>query len=119
MTFSEAKLKHQSTGSGTELEWIRVQIPGDGHLNAMSQFFTLLADPTRLKIVIALRASELCVQEIAATINLSVSAVSHQLRLLKTAKIVKYRREGKMIQYALDDDHVEQLLRVADLHVSE
>ena len=110
----------RNPGSGlTDQERIRAQIPDQDHLNAIAQFFSLLADPTRLQIVSALRVSELCVQEIAGTIALSVSAVSHQLRLLKTAKIVKSRRQGKMVYYTLDDDHVGQLIHVADLHVSE
>ena len=119
MNGARTALKKKSEKDTTGRDWIRAQIPEADLLNAMSQFFGLLADPTRLQIVIALRTSELCVQDIAATINLSVSAVSHQLRLLKTAKIVKYRREGKMMYYSLDDTHVEQLLAVADLHVRE
>ena len=109
------KIRTETAGE----DWIRAQIPEMHLLIAMSEFFGLLADPTRLKIVIALRTSELCVHDIAMTIGLSVSAVSHQLRLLKTAKIVKYRREGKMMYYSLDDAHVEQLLGVASLHVRE
>jgi len=119
MSAGHDKLKEKIRTDAAGKDWIRAQIPEMHLLNAMSQFFGLLADPTRLQIVIALRTSELCVQDIAVTIGLSVSAVSHQLRLLKTAKIVKYRREGKMIYYSLDDAHVEQLLGVASLHVRE
>jgi DNA-binding transcriptional ArsR family regulator len=119
MTVSGTEIKSGLKVNRSDKNWIRTKLPGYYQLNAMSQFFGLLADPTRLQIVIALRVSELCVHDIAATIGLSVSAVSHQLRLLKTAKIVKYRREGKMIHYTLDDEHVEQLLHVAELHVAE
>lgn len=119
MSDAHSKVRKKIRTETAGKDWIRAQIPEMHLLIAMSEFFSLLADPTRLKIVIALRTSELCVQDIAMTIGLSVSAVSHQLRLLKAAKIVKYRREGKMMYYSLDDAHVEQLLGVASLHVRE
>jgi DNA-binding transcriptional ArsR family regulator len=97
----------------------RKGIPGSDIINSMSQFFGLLSDPTRLKIVIVLKEKELCVHEIAQAVSISISAVSHQLRLLKTAKMVKNRRDGKMIYYSLDDEHIEQLLSVATEHVNE
>jgi ArsR family transcriptional regulator len=106
------------TDSG-KINKVRENLPGRDILDSMSQIFSLLADPTRLKIVIALKTSELCVHEIAETIGLSISAVSHQLRLLKTAKVVRNRRDGKMVYYALDDEHVEQLLSVVDHHIRE
>jgi len=95
------------------------EIPDTDIISSMAQFFGLLSDPTRLKIVIVLKKQELCVHEIAGAIGLSISAVSHQLRLLKTAKMVKNRRNGKMVYYSLDDEHIEQLLSVADEHVKE
>ena len=113
MSDAHSKVRKKNRTETAGEDWIRAQIPEMHLLIAMSEFFSLLADPTRLKIVIALRTSELCVHDIAMTIGLSVSAVSHQLRLLKTAKIVK------MMYYSLDDAHVEQLLGVASLHVRE
>lgn len=101
------------------IERARNTLPGYDVISAMAQFFGLLGDPTRLKIVIVLKKQELCVHEISKAIGLSISAVSHQLRLLKTAKMVKNRRQGKMIYYSLDDEHIEQLLSVADEHVKE
>ena len=98
------------TTNAAQIQNVREQLPDKNHLDDMAQLFSMLADPTRLKIVIALKTAELCVHEISETINLSVSAVSHQLRLLKTAKLVRNRRDGKMIYYALDDDHISQLL---------
>ena len=97
----------------------RNQIPGPNTLNYIAQFFGLLSDPTRLKIVISLKITELCVHEISETIGVSISAASHQLRLLKTAKMVKSRREGKMVYYSLDDEHIEQLISVVENHVRE
>ena len=103
----------------SKIKKVKEKLPERGMLDSMSQVFGILSDPTRLKIVFALTSEELCVHEIANTIELSISAVSHQLRLLKTAKMVKSRREGKMVFYTLDDEHVEQLLSIADFHVRE
>jgi len=98
---------------------LKRSMPSNDDLNDMSQFFGFLADPTRLKIVINLKKSVLCVHEIAEVVGMSLSAVSHQLRLLKTAKMVKSRRDGKMVIYSLDDEHIGQLLSVADEHIKE
>lgn len=88
-------------------------------VHRLAESFQMLADPTRLKIVLALSSQELCVCDLAALIGLSESAVSHQLRLLRGLRVVKYRREGKMAYYALDDDHVFNLLREGLRHVEE
>lgn len=85
-------------------------------LMGMSEIFKLLGDPSRLRIVSALRIKELCVGDLAAVVAISQSGVSHQLRLLKKNRIVKTRREGKMIYYSLDDDHIGQLMDVAFNH---
>ncbi len=85
----------------------------------LSEFFKVLSDATRLRIVMALSIEELCVCELAALVGVSVSAISHQLRLLRGMKMVRYRKEGKMVYYTLDDRHVENLIREAKDHVSE
>jgi DNA-binding transcriptional ArsR family regulator len=72
-----------------------------------------MADPTRIKIVDALRLGELCVCDLAAVLGMTVSAVSHQLRLLRTARLVRARKDGKVVFYTLDDEHVERILDVA------
>jgi ArsR family transcriptional regulator len=115
----DSHIKDKHVPDSQKIESARKEIPGSDIISSMAQFFGLLSDPTRLKIVIVLKKEELCVHEIADTIGLSISAVSHQLRLLKTAKMVKNRRNGKMIHYSLDDEHIEQLLSVADEHVKE
>lgn len=84
-----------------------------------SEIFKILSDPTRLKIVMALTKEELCVRDIAALLNLTESAISHQLRLLKNSRIVKHRRDGKMAYYTLDDEHVENLIKSALQHTTE
>ncbi len=119
MTTLDIHARDNHIPDSNTVDTARKELPGYDIINSMAQFFGMLSDPTRLKIVIVLKKEELCVHEIADTIDLSISAVSHQLRLLKTAKMVKYRRNGKMVYYSLDDEHIEQLLSVADQHVNE
>jgi len=97
----------------------RKSIPGDKTLNGLSETFKVLGDVTRLKICLALSRQELCVSDIANLIGLTESAVSHQLRLMKTMRLVKHRKEGKMTYYMLDDEHIEDLIRVGVRHTSE
>lgn len=83
----------------------------------ISEIFKLLGDPSRMRIVAALRIKELCVGDLSALMEISMSGVSHQLRLLKNSRIVKTRREGKMVYYSLDDSHIEELIDVALRHI--
>lgn len=85
----------------------------------IAEIFKLLGEPTRLKIVLALIENELCVCDLSAVINTSVSAVSHQLRLLKSARLIKFRKEGKMVYYSIDDDHIKNLVEQLKEHISE
>ena len=78
-----------------------------------------LADSTRIKILYALFESDLCVGDLAQLVGISQSAVSHQLKILKDAKLVKFKREGKIIFYMLDDDHVRTMLSMGMEHVEE
>jgi len=94
-------------------------IPDSATLESLTDIFKALGDPNRLKIVIALTACELCVCDLAAVTGSSDSAVSHQLRILRNLKIVRYRREGKIVFYRLDDDHVTSLIRQSLEHVTE
>jgi len=119
MSLQDSHVDNIHKTNTAHIQNVRAQLPDNNRLDDMAQFFSMLADPTRLKIVIALKTAELCVHEISETIDLSVSAVSHQLRLLKTAKLVRNRRDGKMIYYALDDDHISQLLLLVHTHVTE
>jgi ArsR family transcriptional regulator, lead/cadmium/zinc/bismuth-responsive transcriptional repressor len=88
-------------------------------LEGLAETFKVLADPTRLRIALTLLHREMCVHDIAASVSISESAASHQLRLLRSLRLVKHRREGKQIFYSLDDHHIEQLIRVATEHVTE
>ncbi len=88
-------------------------------LERLALTYQVLGDPTRLKIVMALRDVEMCVCDLAAFIGLSESAVSHQMRRLKDLALVKKRREGQVIYYSLNDQHVSQLLNIGLEHIRE
>ncbi len=85
----------------------------------LAETFGVLGDPTRVKMICALRVTELCVCDLATLLNLSQSAVSHQLRLLRTMRLVKYRREGRVVYYSLDDEHIGNLFQQGLQHVAE
>jgi ArsR family transcriptional regulator len=85
----------------------------------LSEIFKVLGDETRTKILYLLAQKELCVCDIAAVLEMSMPAISHHLRLLKTLRLVKYRREGKMVYYSLDDNHILNLIREAQEHFAE
>ena len=84
----------------------------------LAELFKILGDPTRLKIVELLLENEMCVNHIAETMGMGQSAISHQLRVLRQARLVTYRKEGKTAYYSLNDDHVEGLVRMGMEHVS-
>lgn len=93
--------------------------PADEYLYDLAELFKVFGDSTRIKILYALFESELCVGDMAQLLRLSQSAVSHQLKILKDAKLVRFRREGKNIFYMLDDDHVRNILSLGMEHVEE
>lgn len=93
--------------------------PAEEHLYDLAELFKMFGDSTRIRILYALFESELCVGDIAQILNLSQSSVSHQLRILKDSKLVKFRREGKVIFYALSDEHVKTILSMGMEHVEE
>jgi len=85
------------------------QMIEEDKVNKLALLFRALGDPTRVKIIYALSLRELCVCDLKAVLNLSQSAVSHQLRYLKNLHLVKYRRQGRMVYYSLDDRHIRTL----------
>jgi len=93
--------------------------PDDEYLYDLSELFKIFGDSTRIKILYSMFDAELNVGEMSKILNLSQSSVSHQLRILKDAKLVKFRREGKSIYYSLDDDHVRMILSLGMEHVEE
>lgn len=85
----------------------------------MAEFFSVLADPNRLRLLSALANQELCVCDLAAGLKMGESAVSHQLRVLRSQRLVKYRKEGRNVYYSLADSHVINLYREVAEHLSE
>jgi len=98
---------------------VRAEMITEDTSRALAEVFRTLADPTRVKLLYALSKKELCVCDLAAVIGASESAVSHQLRLLRTQKLVRFRREGKIVYYSLADKHVEKLFQQGLEHVTE
>lgn len=98
---------------------VKTQMPDDNELCDLSDFFKILGDSTRAKIVCALDASEMCVCDLAALLNMTKSAISHQLRSLRDANLVKNRREGKVVFYSLVDDHVKEIFEKGLDHIRE
>lgn len=94
-------------------------MPDDEMLYDLAEFFKVFADSTRIKIIYALSKSEMCVCDISEILNVSQSAVSHQLRMLKQMKLVKYRREGKSIFYSLSDAHIKDIFNKGMEHICE
>ncbi len=91
----------------------------DEVLYDLAELFKVFGDSTRIRILYAMFDSELCVSDLADRLQLSQSSVSHQLRILKSSKLVKCRREGKSIFYSLDDDHVRKIISMGLEHVEE
>lgn len=101
------------------VEQARREVITDHELDRLSLTYKVLGDPSRLKIVMALKNVEMCVCDLAAFTGLTDSAVSHQLRRLKDLALVKSRRDGRIIYYSLDDEHVKRLLTIGLEHVRE
>ena len=101
------------------VEQARKEAISDQELDRLSLTYKVLGDPNRLKIVMALRNVEMCVCDLAAFTGLTDSAVSHQLRRLKDLALVKSRRDGQIIYYSLDDEHVSEILKVGLGHIRE
>ncbi len=99
---------------------VRMAIPGEDHqFKDLARFFKSFGDCTRLRILAALSESEMCVCDIAAVLGMQHSAISHQLSLLNRERLVKHRREGKVIYYSLNDSHVKILLQQGFEHMNE
>ena len=98
---------------------VRKNMLDEDHLFSLAELFKVFGDSTRINILNALNISEMCVCDIAAALNMGRSAISHQLRVLKQSKLVKYRKDGKVVYYSLDDQHVNQILNQGLIHLDE
>ena len=101
------------------VEEIKKAMPNEDSLYDLAEFFKVFGDSTRIRILSALKVSELCVNDIAEALNMTLSAISHQLRILKNAKLIKARKQGKEVYYSLDDEHVNCIIDCGLDHVNE
>lgn len=101
------------------IERVNENMPDEEILYEIAELYKIFGDSTRIKILYVLFEAEMCVNDIAQLLNISTSAISHQLRILKQAQLVKFRREGKTIFYSLSDDHVRTILNQGMEHICE
>lgn len=102
-----------------KIEKIKKEMIDEDVIFDMAELFKVFGDSTRMKIISALLQDELCVGEIAEITNSTQSAISHQLRVLKQAKLVKFKKIGKTVYYSLDDDHIYQIYKLVKEHIEE
>ena len=98
---------------------VEKRMPGDDKVLELAEFFKVVGDSTRIRVLWALDHAELCVCDIAVLLNMTKSAISHQLRVLRESKLVKTRREGKVVYYSLADHHVKEIFERAGEHLDE
>lgn len=101
------------------VEKVQTAIPEEESLYELADFFKMFGDTSRIKILQALSISEMCVCDLSELLSISQSAMSHQLRTLRQASLVKYRKEGKIVFYSLKDDHVKQIIDIGIQHIGE
>ena len=102
-----------------KIDKVKKELPSSEEIIEVADTYKVLSDPTRLKIVLALACSELCVCDLSVLVGISISGISHQLRLLRNNRIVKYRRDGKMAYYSLDDKHISNIIEEVQNHINE
>lgn len=98
---------------------VKEKLPQDETLYDLAELFKVFGDSTRIKILCSLFESEMCVCDLSALLSISQSAISHQLRVLKSARLVKFRRDGKVIYYSLDDEHIKHIFDEGLKHITE
>jgi ArsR family transcriptional regulator, lead/cadmium/zinc/bismuth-responsive transcriptional repressor len=98
---------------------VKARMPAEENLYDLAELFKVFGDTTRVKILWALYESEMCVCDIAVLLNMTQSAISHQLRVLKQARLVKYKKDGKIVYYSLDDEHIKQIFDQGLIHINE
>lgn len=101
------------------IEMVKETLPKEETLYDLAELFKVFGDSTRIKIICALFESEMCVCDLSNLLNMSQSAISHQLRVLKAARLVKFKRDGKVVYYSLDDDHIKQIYDAGLSHILE
>ena len=98
---------------------VRARLPEENSMQDLAELFKVFGDSTRIRILFVLFEAEVCVCDLAAALNMTVSAVSHQLKILKQAKLIKSRRDGRSVFYSLADDHVRTIVSQGMDHITE
>ncbi len=101
------------------LKTIEAQMPEEDELADLAELFKVFGDTSRIRILFVLHSAEVCVCDIAEELQMTQSAVSHQLKILKQAKLIKSRREGKQVFYSLADEHVHSIIAIGREHIEE
>ena len=98
---------------------VKEKMPQEEPIYEVSELFKVFGDSTRSRIICALHIEEMCVNDLSALLNMTQSAVSHQLRILRQARLVKSRKDGRVVYYSLDDDHIDEIFALAFTHIME
>jgi len=101
------------------IDSVNADLPSPQSIQDLAQLFKVFGDPTRVKILSALFKAEMCVCDMASLFNMTQSSISHQLSVLKQARLVKYRKDGKVVYYSLEDAHVQQIFDQGLIHINE
>ncbi|MCK9328429.1 MAG: metalloregulator ArsR/SmtB family transcription factor [Candidatus Cloacimonetes bacterium] len=110
----QKKIVHQEI-----VNQVNQKMPDEELIKDIAEFFKILGEPTRIKIINILFLSEMCVCDISQIMGMNQSAISHQLKILKQANLVKYRKEGKSVFYSLTDEHIKQIFDQGMIHIKE
>ena len=114
ITIYETKAIHKDV-----IERVKKRMPKEEIAYDLADFFKILGDTTRMRILSALSEEEMCVYDIANLLKMTQSAISHQLRVLKQGRFVKHRKEGKIVYYSLEDDHIKHIVEQGMTHILE
>ena len=101
------------------IDKVKTELPDPSHIQDLANLFKVFGDPTRVKILSALFSAEMCVCDMASLFNMTQSSISHQLAVLKQARLVKFRKDGKVVYYSLDDNHVQSIFDQGLIHINE
>ena len=117
MTDSNNRVSCNLTKS--EAEVLRKNLPIEEEIQDLAEFFKVFGDPTRIRILFLLKEGEFCVHDISTMAEMNQTAVSHQLKSLRQARLVKYRKDGKQVFYSLNDEHIDEIIAIGLDHLNE
>lgn len=112
-------LKVSCSLTEADAEDLRSKLPVEEEIQDLAEFFKVFGDPTRIRILFLLKEGEFCVHDIAAMLEMQQTAVSHQLKYLRQARLVKYRKDGKQVFYSLNDEHIDDIIAIGLSHLHE